>query len=230
MWFEFRPGLRMRLNVRELIHQTIVFEGLWDPPLTKLINETLEPGGVFVDVGAHSGYFTLLAAQQVGPLGRVIAIEPNPHILDELVENIGASGLTNVAVQRSACTDTDEERYLYIYDATNSSRSSLSSANVASRDVALVHCTTLDSLLKNLGLDRVDLIKIDVEGAELSVLKGAAWTLQELKPSIVLELDADLLGGFDVGVEDVVAFLKNSQYVCHDLGGHSNYLFKRECS
>ena len=78
VWYEFQPGLRMRLNIRDLIHQTILIEGLWDPQLTPFIMGQLRPGCVFVDIGAHSGYFSLLAGKKVERSGIVLAIEPSP--------------------------------------------------------------------------------------------------------------------------------------------------------
>jgi FkbM family methyltransferase len=215
-----------RLGLLEPVwfHETILLEGLWDPNLTSLINERLNPGDVFVDVGAHSGYFTLLAAKRVKPTGNVLSIEPNPKIFDQLVQNIAASEIVSPIVEQVACSDSAKDEILYIHDDTNSSMSSLSHLNIANTHKVSVTCTTLDSLVEKHQLTRVDLIKIDVEGAELSVLRGALRTLRKMNPMIVLELDTRLLSGFGVTMDDVTRLLDDFDYDVRPLGSHANYV------
>jgi len=224
VWFEFQPGLRMQLNIRELIHETILFEGIWDPQLTEFIKTHLNPGDVFIDMGAHSGYFTLLAARGVTSSGKVLSVEPNPIVFEQLVKNVEASNLSNVIPEQVACGDSKGQLVLYIHDDSNSSMSSLSHANVQDAICVEVECKTLDSLIEKHQLDRVDLIKIDVEGAELCVLRGALKMLELCRPTVVLELDSTLLKGFGATCEDVIALMDRFNYNVRPLGGHSNYV------
>lgn len=223
-WYEFQPGLWMKLNSQDLIQQTILLEGAWDPPLTQLVQSRLGAGDVFIDVGAHVGYFTLLASQRAGPTGTVLAIEPNPVAREQLRENVSRSRLDNVLIEASACGECRTTVDLHLHTASNSSMASLSTANARGGTTVSVPCTTLDVLCQERGIGRVTLVKIDVEGAELSVLRGMTRILGELRPIIVLELDAQLLAGFGTPLADVLAVFDDFDYVVSPLGGHSNYV------
>jgi FkbM family methyltransferase len=223
-WYEFRPGLWMQLNVRDLIQQTILLEGIWDPFLTSFIESTLKPGDVFIDVGAHVGYFTLLAGARVGLSGTVLAIEPNPVAMDQLCRNVSRSGLENVQTAHTACGDSHDLVRLYLHTESNTSMASLSSANATSGVAVDVSCTPLDDLCTERGLARVNLVKIDVEGAELPVLRSMTRLLRDTKPIVVLELEPRLLESFGTTSDEVVSFLAYHDYRVAALGGHSNYV------
>jgi FkbM family methyltransferase len=223
-WYEFQPGLWMRLNVRDLIQQTILLEGMWDPALTGFIESTLKPGNVFIDVGAHVGYFTLLAGRRVGPSGAVLSIEPNPVAFNQLRQNVERSDLLNVLMAHTACGDSHDPVHLYLHSESNSSMASLSAANATSGVAVDVACTTLDDLCRDRGLTGIHLVKIDVEGAELSVLRGMRRILPEIRPVIVLELEPQLLAGFGSTTASIVSLLAEYDYHVDALGGHSNYV------
>jgi FkbM family methyltransferase len=224
VWFEFESGLWMKLNMQELIHETILLEGLWDPQLTQLVKNRLDRGMVFIDIGAHSGYFTLLAARNVAESGRVLAVEPNPKIANQLRENLNASNIHNTTIEQIACNEHGGAAVLYVHDDSNSSASSLSEVNVHSGNQIAVQCQPLDEVVERHALNRVDLIKIDVEGAELSVIRGALSTLSRFKPTIVMELDSTLLAAFGSSIDDVRNELTKLNYTVKPLGGHSNYV------
>jgi FkbM family methyltransferase len=226
-WYEFQPGLWMRLNVRDLIQQTVLLEGIWDPSLTDFIKSALSPGDVFIDVGAHVGYFTLLASRRVGPTGTVLAVEPNPVAATELEENVKRSRLSNVLVEHTACGDSQRVVQLYLHTDSNSSMASLSTANATGGPAVVVPCIPLDQLLQERALTRANLVKIDVEGAELLVLRGMRETMRDLAPVIVLELEPQLLKGCSATVDQVLGLLAASDYSCAPLGGHSNYVCRR---
>ena len=224
VWHEFQPGLWMELNIRDLIQETILLEGVWDPILSDFIRSTLRPGDVFVDVGANAGYFALLAAQCVGASGRVLAIEPNPSVATQLLKNIQRSRLRNVITEEVACSDTLEPLVLYLHDDSNSGRASVSRGNANGVEEVEVQSTTFDRLVNKHNLQRIRLVKIDVEGAESLVLKGMVNTMQELQPLIVLELESELLRAFSSSVEAVVKFLEGFNYSVTSLGGHANFI------
>jgi FkbM family methyltransferase len=223
-WYEFQPGLWMRLNARDMIQQTILLEGIWDPALTGFIETTLKPGDVFIDVGAHVGYFTLLAARRVTEAGTILSIEPNPAALEELHQNVERSRLNNVLIAHTACGDSDESVRLYLHTESNSSMASLSAANATGGIEVDVACSTLDDLCAERGVARAHLIKIDVEGAELSVLRGMDRILREMRPIIVLELEPRLLSAFGASTDAILALLAAYDYRVAPLGGHSNYV------
>jgi FkbM family methyltransferase len=223
-WYEFKPGLWMQLNMRDLVQQTIFLEGAWDPTLSRLIESTLSPGDVFIDVGAHVGYFTLLAARRVTPGGTVISIEPNPFALEQLERNVERSGLSNVLIERTACGESAGVVQLYLHAESNSSMASLYSGKASRAGAVEVACTTVDDLCRSHGVHRVKLVKIDVEGAELFVLRGMARVMKEMRPVIVVELHPRLLAEVGTPIHEIEAFLENLGYVLEPMGAHANYV------
>lgn len=181
-------------------------------------------GGVFVDVGAHVGYYSLKAANVVGPSGHVLAIEPNPDTLPTLRANIQANGDNMIAVEPVACSDSEGMLTLFAAPRENTGASSLSKANASHAGIATksfqVRSRPLDALVDENQLTRVDVIKIDVEGAELLVLKGAQRTLDRYHPVIIMELEAEQLKSMGTSSAEVIQFLRSHGYTLrHSFGG-----------
>jgi FkbM family methyltransferase len=220
----------MQLNMRDLVQQTILLEGAWDPALSKFIEATLSPNDVFIDVGAHVGYFTLLAGRRVGPTGTVLSIEPNPFAWEQLERNVERSHLQNVLVEHTACGESRAVVQLYLHAESNSSMASLYSGKASGAGTVEVPCTTLDHLCRERGLQRVKLVKIDVEGAELFVLRGMKGIMREMRPAIVIELHPHLLEDVGTPIDDVLTLLKDLDYDLEPMGGHSNYVCRPRLS
>lgn len=141
-----------------------------------LVQHLLRRGDRFVDVGANIGYYTLLAAALVGPGGTVDAFEPGQPALDRLRENIALNRLFNVRVHALALSDAPgTARFLTGHDTTNRLAASGDAASAATT----VPAARLDDLLS---AQTCALGKLDVEGAELRVLKGAEGMLSRANP------------------------------------------------
>jgi len=224
VWHEFEPGLWMLLSIEDMTQETILLEDEWDPLLSELVKNTLCAGSVFVDVGANVGYFSLLAAHSVGNLGKVLAIEPNPTVANQLRANVERSKLSNVIVEQAACSDSHATETLYIPDNNSLGKASLSKVNAGGIASVEVSSTTLDELISNHSLQNVTLVKIDVEGAELMVLRGMTETIKRLRPLIALELEPDLLAHLGTTRDEVIAFVSSFSYSVETLGGHANYV------
>jgi len=139
----------------------------------------LKPGMTFVDVGANIGSHTLHASRLVGRTGKVFSIEADPKTFDLLQRNIRSNGVTNAHLLNRCVSDKKAE-VLFNVDS-NSARSSLVRQGASQINL---HADCLDDLLPS-GLP-VDLLKIDVEGAELLVLKGAARVFRDAPPRVVV--------------------------------------------
>jgi FkbM family methyltransferase len=151
----------------------------------ELFRQALRPGMFAVDVGAHQGLFTLLAAALVGPTGRVWAVEPAPGNVRALRKKTAA--FPHVTVIHAAASDRDGTTR-FALDSDNSTRHSLFSDNVGRRwRSRSVRTVALARVLPK-GLPRLDLIKIDVQGAEPQVLQGAWPKIRKHHPLIVFEL------------------------------------------
>ncbi|HEU4619471.1 MAG TPA: FkbM family methyltransferase [Gammaproteobacteria bacterium] len=135
----------------------------------RLIDAVVEPGATVVDVGANIGYNTIYAARRVGPAGRVVAVEPTPDNLAVLERNVAAAGLPNVVVERVAAGRAAGTCRFYVRGDTSAVNSLFpESCYAAVTDVLEVPVQRLDDIVDG----GADLVKIDVEGAELDVLEG----------------------------------------------------------
>jgi FkbM family methyltransferase len=187
------------LDVSESVMMLMRVLRLYEPEKHRVLQAALAPGMTFVDVGACKGDFTLLAAASVGPQGRVVAVEPEPVNASWLRRSVGLSAARNVEVMEMALGDASGRAVLHRVDViggadSSSGLHSLLEGGLATHDTIEVDAQTLDGLLGTLGIARVDVIKIDVEGWEVAVLRGAAGTLtrQRDPPVILIDLHPDL--------------------------------------
>ena len=219
----------MRLDPYDLVSRTILETGEWEPDSVQAVADHLSPGATFMDVGAHIGYYSLKAAGMVGPHGHIIAIEPNPQTLPVLRGNIEASDARAVSVWPVACAASESTLQLYAAPESNTGQSSLSKEN-ASQDSAAtgsysVPAKPLDAIVKEAKLDRVDVIKIDVEGAEFEVLKGATQTLADYRPVLIVELLPDQLKAMGTTIDAVTQFLASHGYTSSRRLDNANFEF-----
>ncbi|MEO8131964.1 MAG: FkbM family methyltransferase [Bryobacteraceae bacterium] len=218
MRVEIEPGVSLRLDPEDLVAREILIRNVWQQEVWQSISDGLSTGGVFLDVGAHIGYDTLKASVKVGPSGKVISFEPNPGTLAELRANIAASYATNVTVEPIACTD--KEQTLTLFDSTSEGNSGASSLSLANADEAkygtlpsyTVKGRPIDDVVRELGLTRLDVIKIDVEGAEYLVLLGAQETLRRFHPKLVMEVVPFQLANMHATIEDINSLLNELGY------------------
>jgi FkbM family methyltransferase len=200
------------IDLTDSILRSIAVRGTYGTVVGKIIIDNLPASGTFIDVGANVGHISLLAARRVGPQGRVLAVEANPRIASTLKQHVCRNAATNITVVQCACSDTPGTAELFISDRSNSGKCSLSAANAESVRSVVVECECLDSIAKAHSLDRIDVIKVDVEGAELSVLRGMESSLRDFRPLIVLEIEPDLLAAFGTAPADIEEFFRARGY------------------
>lgn len=166
--------------------------GSYEPNEFAFLDEYLKPGMVFVDAGANDGLYTLFAARKVGPSGKVVAIEPSSRERVNLRRNIQRNNFDNVRIVTDALGSQSGEADLRLAQDKHSGHNTL--GRFAHDDVAAarperVRVETLDCIVERLALPRVDVLKIDVEGAEASVIAGAHATLTDMQPILLMELN-----------------------------------------
>jgi FkbM family methyltransferase len=184
--------------------------GEYEPHVTSELTQCLGPRAVFVDVGASLGYYTVLAGRLVGPAGRVVACEPGPQNRTVLLANVCSHQLDNVDVHQIAVSD--QSGFVLYSQATSNGSISRFRGDVSSLGVFdLVQARSLDSVLQ--GLDRVDVIKVDVEGAEGLVFNGAVRTLTKHRPILFFEFSAPALASVsNMEAREVLASLEKLGY------------------
>jgi FkbM family methyltransferase len=181
-----------------------------------------------VDVGANIGVYTMLAAKKGGSSGKVISLEPIPQMFQQLSEGVRLNGYTNVLVYNVAAWEQNRQLKMFCSEPQNLGSYGVD-INEEKKSGINVQAVRIDDLMNQLGILRVDLIKIDVEGAELPVLKGAMQTLCRHRPILVLEIDPTLMSRYDHKIEDIWAYLKALSYECYAIGESGSFYREDKC-
>ena len=176
--------------------------GTYESHHTTLFEKTIKEGKIVFDIGAHVGFYTLLASLLVGPRGLVYAFEPLPGNLIYLKEHLRLNGIGNVVVVEAAVADS-------CGSAAFQEGGNRFMGRLCQRGDLRVKIISLDELVAQRELPVPDYLKIDVEGAEFLVLKGAEATIGEHHPTIFLSLHGsdrreqcgNFLGGFNYHLE-----------------------------
>ena len=160
----------------------------YEPHVTKVIKAALEPGMYFVDIGANIGYFSMLAAFMVGSEGKVFAFEPYQYNVKLLHHSAMSNGFSNVEIFPFAVANING-LLLYSNEASNGKIEAISDLNM-SLSSNLTYSVKLDDFLQ---VDRLDVIKIDVEGSEYMALTGAKNLLRKHRPIVFSEFSPSAL-------------------------------------
>ncbi|MCC7417780.1 MAG: FkbM family methyltransferase [Acidobacteria bacterium] len=204
-------GYQFPVDPGTLLGWNVHFFGSYEPEVRTAIRQWLRPGDTALDVGANVGWHTLLMGTLVGPAGRVCAFEPNDSTRGRLIGAIEANGLSNVTVDRRAVSDRPGEG---AFDAPAAGDLWDGTGRLV-RDGARgrpIDCVTLDDYAAARRLDRVDFIKIDVEGWELAVLRGGPRTLALHAPTIVFEYDPAYVARCGGSADELTTCLTNAGY------------------
>ena len=168
--------------------------GEFEKQTVKIIEDTLRSGMTMIDIGAHVGYFSLLGASLVGDEGKIYAFEPEPQNYSLLADNIERNGYKNVVAESKAVSEISGEAQLFISGLDNGSHSIYQNEKRKTTDYVPVQTVNLDDYLGTMGCHHIDLIKIDVEGAEIDVIKGMVGVLsREDAPTLIIEFCPFLL-------------------------------------
>ena len=174
-------------TTEDLIQRHLYFFGTWEPNISAWIRATLKPGDGFVDVGANIGHYSLLASGLVGDAGRVVAIEAAQWIHATLDQHVALNRKRNIRTVQVAASDERGVVRLYHGNPGNIGRTStLARDDAASSDVPAL---PLGEILLPDEVERARIIKIDVEGAELQVLRGLAPLLARLREDVEIVME-----------------------------------------
>ncbi len=173
---------------RKDIARTILHRGQYEPVETDVVLARLTPGMTVIDAGANIGHYAMIAAAAVGPSGRVAAFEPDADNHTALAANLALNGFANAAAEKLALGAAQGELTLY-RDEANRGGHSLVQANVQKQaGAARVRVAALDDYAaERLAGQKIDFIKIDVQGTEAAVLAGAAGILARDRPDLLIE-------------------------------------------
>lgn len=174
------------------IGNELLYSHIHEPLATKLLPCMVKPGNIVLECGANIGYYTLLLSRLVGENGKVISVEPNPEVTKLLRINTELNTANNVDIYQAALGDKEEEVDFYIRGASNlSSMTAEDGEYVAGQKVQMMMA---DTMIKQLDLPSIDLIRMDVEGYEVEILEGASNIIQRHFPRFLIEYHKEKIG------------------------------------
>jgi FkbM family methyltransferase len=172
----------------------------------EVLRQYVDKGSIVIDVGAHTGFFTRYFAEWVGTQGRVLAVEPEEVALAGLKRMIARQRIEQIVEIFQAVADEEPGRLFLEVDPLNPGNH-----HIAERGVP-VKAIQIDDLMAERGWPRLSFMKIDVQGAEERVLRGAAGTLDKLHPFLLVELEDEPLRSMGSSAEAVLRYLEGKQY------------------
>jgi FkbM family methyltransferase len=191
----------------------LIRDGHYEPDMEDTLRKHIRPGGVFVDVGANEGYFSVLGGQLVGPGGRVVAVEPQARLAPVIAENTRLNGLTNVTVIATAVSNAEGTADLFLAPDTNTGASGLSQPNRYRVPAQPVRTTTLARLLADTGVGPIDLLKMDIEGIEYEAVFGSPDVfLNGRVRAFAMELHPSIIRSRGHDPQELVTFLHRHGY------------------
>lgn len=224
-----RDGNLYELLYAEEVEAFTAYSGHFEAAELQLVGRYLEPGMTAIDVGANIGAFSVTMARAVGPSGTVHAFEPEPASRERLMRNLGLNELANVTIFDEAVSGEPGEAAFFQYAGIDASWSGLYPREVELEDVTIrpaetlaVRTTTIDEHCADASIGHVDVLKVDTEGADLAVLRGAGGLLGDgaIDMVVVEACDHTLVPMGETG-RGLVAFLEGVGMATYELAGDS---------
>jgi FkbM family methyltransferase len=211
----WHAGTRLNLLLDNDLSLTLFAGGAFEPNQFALLDRVLRPGMVVLDGGANEGVYTVFAAARVGPKGRIIAVEPSPRELERLKANLALNRLRNVEIVEAALTDRSGSARLLMAEPAHAGQNTLGkfAYAISAAGEEEVETITLDELVQERGLARLDILKLDIEGAELRALSAAWRCLSEMRPLILAEVSDKALTHQGGSAATLLQLLEDAGYV-----------------
>jgi len=200
-----RNGINYYLDISDLV-DWFIYWGFQDVSMKKLYS-LIREGDFVVDIGANVGAVTLNAAKLVGDKGRVFSFEPDSQNFSRLTNNLNLNNFKNVVLVNMAIGDKIGTGFIKVINKSN-----LGMNKISINSGTAISIITLDDFIKREKVNRVDLIKIDTEGYEMHVLKGAIQTLKTFKPKLFIEIDDNNLKEQGASALELIKYLENLGY------------------
>lgn len=206
-----RDGRKFYVDLNESMYRSLYFFGVYEPNETKVLSRIIQPGDTVIDIGANFGWYTTLFTHLTGEKGEVHSFEPVSQIFYELQRNVKLnSSSNNVFLNQQALGDKVCRIQMHVFSGLPCGHASISLLD--RNDYTNYECsmTTLDSYLSKRHMTNVQLVKCDVEGAEMLVLKGAVSLLSSFKPPMwLLEINTETSAYFGYQPCDILYFLQS---------------------
>jgi FkbM family methyltransferase len=200
-------------DLSEYLYQSLFFCGFHEMDVDWMCRRLLGPGDVFLDIGACFGCHTLTAARLVQPNGRVYAIEPQPDMFAALSANLRCNGIGNVDMENLALSDRAESVELHRFPELGLGHTSVALLESPISGVIPCEAVMLDDLIAMKAIQSVTLAKLDVEGAELKILRGSQRLLRSASPPMwIIEMSETTALACGYKPRDLLSFLSGFGY------------------
>ena len=185
-----------------------------EPITTKLIQSELKKDMVCLEAGANIGYYTLLESILVGKMGKILAIEPSPKNYAKLIENIKLNNIENVSTFNFACGDREGKiKFLISKKSNRCTTIDNNKMLIQPSDTIIdVDVMKLDTFLEEKNIEKIDFIRMDVEGYENHIIKGLVKTIQKFHPMFQIEIHKKLMSIEDT--KNILLEFSNNGYEC----------------
>ena len=216
--YDFDRDLKLEVSLNEHMGSQIFWYGSYNRDILRVLSRLLKPGMVFLDVGANIGEVSVFSAKRVTEAGKVLAIEPVSAIAARLQRNLDMNGYTQANVIRFGVADYKGAADIFLPESEgcqaqyNAGLATLYPPAAADGKRERIEITTLDDIVSDYGLDRLDIIKIDIEGGELPALRGARKLLDRFHPWIIIEVKLENKSSHAEAEESVLSYLSEFGY------------------
>jgi len=208
----------MEVSSNDHIEKYLLWYGTYEENEVITMQTLLGPTAVVVDIGANIGYYSLMAAVKA-TTGQVYSFEPVTKSFQQLNRNISLNKFSSIHTFQVAISDTNGHTTIYVSADDNSGMSGMKTAENFSGESETVQCLTLDEAVIQYNLPKIDLIKIDVEGAEINVLQGMQQIRAKQKPVILIEASKATLAMYNERIESIYEILYADQYRSYRVTG-----------
>ena len=220
-------SIKLTISLDSEISRCVYVEGVYEPNQFYFLSKFLKKGMVFIDVGANVGLYSLFTSRLVGKTGQVVAIEPSRREFYRLTQNLKMNKTKNIKALKLALGNSNAIKKLNVavspYDGHNSFGTFGYETTKIDHTEEVV-TKTLDKLILETKMKQIDAIKIDVEGAELTVLKGGLRTLKLLKPLLLMELSDRTLRKQGSNSNQIWKLLTRLSYIIYEFNQSSGKL------
>ncbi|MEU0528045.1 FkbM family methyltransferase [Streptomyces niveus] len=214
-----RFGARFAIDTQDLIQRYLYMFGLWEPHMTRWLGTRLSPGDTFIDIGANIGYYSVLASGLVGGAGRVVAVEASPDFHERLLEQVRLNRRDNVRAVNRAVSDERRTLTFVLASSSNMGANSIVPYDGPAESSFEVEAFPLGELLDPVEISTARVIKIDVEGAEGSVVRGMIPLLDRLRPDceITVEVTPDRMAQLGDSAEELMNTMRDRGFHAYRL-------------
>ncbi len=192
------------------------FEKDYEKENIEFLTNTCIPGMTVIDIGAHLGLMSVIISKLIGDKGKIYSFEPTPKtfaIFKDIIKKNNGDKI--IFPFNKAVSNFDGKMDFFVDENEGSNANSLVGRKDKSRISEKMDVTTLDTFVKEMKLDKLDLIKIDAEGSELDVLHGALETFEKFKPKIVLAIHPSLIKNNNQNIGDIFDVIHSLEYDVH---------------